>query len=162
MELVLEQQGSCRAEGGGGLEGPGWSSREAAVERAAAGAAEGLRRRGSALVCSVCTVDSNADIDAGWRLRRRNLGFDHMDHDTRTHKCAHSVVLGLGLGLDLDLFLSDRSGKSNLGLGLWVRVRQVGAQPWVCSEERARPCGGHRARHIEGRVPGDDERNMSE
>ena len=30
MELVLEQQGSCRAEGGGGLEGPGWRSREAA------------------------------------------------------------------------------------------------------------------------------------
>ena len=27
MELVLEQQGSCQAEGGG-LEGPGWSSRE--------------------------------------------------------------------------------------------------------------------------------------
>ena len=50
----MEQQGSCGAEGGGGLEGPGWSregpgwsregpgwsSREAAGERAAAGAAE--------------------------------------------------------------------------------------------------------------------------
>ena len=51
--------------------------------------AEGLQRRGSALVCSVCTVDSNADIDAGWRLGRLdlslNLGFDHVDHDTRTH-----------------------------------------------------------------------------
>jgi len=81
MELVLEQQGSCRAEGGG-LEGLGWSSRKAAGERAAAGAAEGLQRRGSALVCSVCTVDSNADIDAGWRLGRPhlglNLGFDHV------------------------------------------------------------------------------------
>ena len=28
------------AEGGGGLEGPGWSSKEAAGERAAAGAVE--------------------------------------------------------------------------------------------------------------------------
>ena len=27
MELVLEQQGSCRAEGGRGLEEPGWGSR---------------------------------------------------------------------------------------------------------------------------------------
>ena len=34
MELVLEQQGSYR-EDGGGLEGLGWSSREAAGERAA-------------------------------------------------------------------------------------------------------------------------------
>ena len=33
MELVLEQQRSCRAEGGCGLEGLGWSSREAAGER---------------------------------------------------------------------------------------------------------------------------------
>ena len=40
MELVLEQQRNCRADGGGGLEGPGWSSSEAAGERAAAGAAE--------------------------------------------------------------------------------------------------------------------------
>ena len=63
MELVLEQQGSCRAEGGGRLERRGWSSREAAGERAATGAAEGLQRRGSALVCSLCTVDSD-----GWRL----------------------------------------------------------------------------------------------
>ena len=31
MELVLEQQGSYRAEGGGGLQGLGWSSREARV-----------------------------------------------------------------------------------------------------------------------------------
>ena len=52
----MEQQESCSAEGGGGLEGLGWSSREAAGE-AAAGAAEGLQRRGIALVCSVCTVD---------------------------------------------------------------------------------------------------------
>ena len=37
---MLEQQGSCRAEGGSGLEGPGWSSKEAARERAAAGARE--------------------------------------------------------------------------------------------------------------------------
>ena len=36
MELVLEQQCSCRADGGRGLEELGWSSREAAV-----GAAEG-------------------------------------------------------------------------------------------------------------------------
>ena len=42
MKLVLEQEGSCRAEVGGGLEGPGWSSREAAGERAGGGAAEGL------------------------------------------------------------------------------------------------------------------------
>ena len=74
MELVLEQQGSCRAELGGGLEwlcsrgygyaccraeiggglkGLGWSSREAARERAAAGAAEKLQRRGRVLVYSV-------------------------------------------------------------------------------------------------------------
>ena len=33
-------EGGCRAEGGGGLEGPGWSSKEAAGERAAAGAVE--------------------------------------------------------------------------------------------------------------------------
>ena len=39
-ELVLEQQGICGAEGGGGLEGPGWRIREAAGERVAAGAAE--------------------------------------------------------------------------------------------------------------------------
>ena len=38
---------------------------EAAGESAAASAAEGLQRRGSVLVCSVCTVDSNADIYAG-------------------------------------------------------------------------------------------------
>ena len=31
MELVLEQQGSCRAEAGGVLEGLGWSSREVAT-----------------------------------------------------------------------------------------------------------------------------------
>ena len=40
----MEQQGNCRAEGGSGLEGLGWSSREAAGERAAAGAAEGLQK----------------------------------------------------------------------------------------------------------------------
>ena len=34
----------------------------------AAGAAEGLQRRESALVCSVRTADSNAAIDTGWRL----------------------------------------------------------------------------------------------
>ena len=33
-----------------------WSSREAVGERAAAGAAEGLQRRGSVLVCSVFSV----------------------------------------------------------------------------------------------------------
>ena len=70
----LEQKGSCRAESSGGLEGLDWSSRAAAGERAAAGAAEELQRRGSALVCSVCTVDSNVDIDAGWRLGRPELG----------------------------------------------------------------------------------------
>ena len=58
------------------MEGLGWSSREAAGERAAAGAAEGLQRRGSVKVCSVCTVDSNADIDAGWRLGRPDLGLN--------------------------------------------------------------------------------------
>ena len=41
-------------------EGLGWS--KAAGVRVAVGAAEGLQRRGSALVCSVCTVDSNADL----------------------------------------------------------------------------------------------------
>ena len=88
----LEQPGSCRAGGSGGLEGLGWSSREAAWERAAAGATEGLQRRGrapSVLVCSVCTVESNPDIDAEWRLGRPdlglNLGCDHVDHETQTH-----------------------------------------------------------------------------
>ena len=84
-----EQPGSCRAEGGGGLTGPGWSSRGAAGERAAAGATEGPQRRGCALVCSVGTVGINANIDARWRLGRPdlglNLGFDHVDHDTQTH-----------------------------------------------------------------------------
>ena len=56
--------------------GRGWSSREAAGERAAAGAAEGLQRRKSALVCSVCTAGGNADIDAGWRLGRPDLGLN--------------------------------------------------------------------------------------
>ena len=51
MELVLEQQGSCRSEYGGGLEGLVWSSREAARKRAAVGAAERLQWRGSVLVC---------------------------------------------------------------------------------------------------------------
>ena len=78
-----------------------WSSREAAGQRAAAGwrgwagaagklQGRGRRRvlqsRGSLLVCSVCTVDNNADIDAGWRHGRPdlglNLGLDHVDHDT--------------------------------------------------------------------------------
>ena len=45
----LEQQGSCGGEGGSGC---------------CRGAAEARE----ALVCSVCTVDSNADIDPGWRL----------------------------------------------------------------------------------------------
>ena len=73
MELLLGQLLlSCREKkmviaAGKGL---GWSSREAAGESTAAGAAEGLQRRGSALVCSVCIVDSNADNDAGWRLGR--------------------------------------------------------------------------------------------
>ena len=40
MELVLAQQGCCMAEGGGGVQGLDWSSREAAGERVAAGAAE--------------------------------------------------------------------------------------------------------------------------
>ena len=40
MELVLEQQESCRAEAGGGVVRLGWSSRETAGERATAGAAE--------------------------------------------------------------------------------------------------------------------------
>ena len=66
----MEEQGSCRAEGGG-LEGLDWSSREAAGEGAAVVAAKGLQRRGSPLVCSVCTVDSHADIDPGWRIRAR-------------------------------------------------------------------------------------------
>ena len=43
--------------------------------------AEGLRRRGHTMVCSVCTVYGNADIDTGWRLERldlgSNLGFHH-------------------------------------------------------------------------------------
>ena len=50
----------------------------------AAGAAEGLQRRGSVLVCSVCTVDSNADIDAGWRLGRPDLGLN-LGCETQTH-----------------------------------------------------------------------------
>ena len=62
-----EQQGSCGGEGGRGC-------------------CRGLQRRGSALVCS---VDSNAGIDAVWRLERPdlglNLGFDHVDHETQTH-----------------------------------------------------------------------------
>ena len=76
MELVLEQQGSCRAKGSRGLEGLGWSSRKAVGERTAAGAAEGLQRQGSVLVCSVCAVDSNADITLGWRLGRPDLGLN--------------------------------------------------------------------------------------
>ena len=105
----MEQQESCRTEGGGGLEGLDWSSREATGERVAAGAAEGLQRRGRVLVCSVCTVDSNPDndavesnpdIDAGWRLGRPNVGlnlhFDHVDHDTQTtsvHTCQTVTLL---------------------------------------------------------------------
>jgi len=42
----LERQGSCRAEGGGGLEGPGWSMREAAGKRATAVAAWGSAEAG--------------------------------------------------------------------------------------------------------------------
>ena len=85
-----------------------WSSRDAAGQQAAAGwrgragAAGKLRGREGggmccrgaveardALVCSVCTVDSNTAIDAGWGLGRLdlglNLGFDHVDHGTQTH-----------------------------------------------------------------------------
>ena len=80
------RQGAARMRASEGWIGDSWSSREVAGERAAASAAEELQRRGSALVCSVCTVDSNADIDAGWRLGRLDLGlnlcFGHMDHDT--------------------------------------------------------------------------------
>ena len=80
-ELVLEQQGSCRAE-----RGAGWNSREAAGHRAVAGTGDGLQRRGSALVCLVWTVHSKADIDAWWNFGRPdlglNLGFDHVNHDT--------------------------------------------------------------------------------
>ena len=84
VEVAGKLQGRRRLQVGGA--GLGWSIREAAGERAAAGAAEGLQRRGSVLVCTVCTVDSNADIDA-WtsNLGSINLGFDHVDHDTQTH-----------------------------------------------------------------------------
>ena len=77
-------------------EGLGWSSREAAHERVVAGAAEGLQRRGSALVCSVCTVDSNGGGD---------LEFFPMRH-TETRKSAAWALSNmihpkakLGLGL---------------------------------------------------------------
>ena len=47
-----------------------------------------LQMRGNDLVYSVCTVDSNATIIAGWRLGGCNLGlnhgFDHVDYDTWT------------------------------------------------------------------------------
>ena len=65
MQLLMELQESCRAEGGGGLKGLGWSSREVSGERAPAGAAEGLQRRCSVMVCSVSTADRNPDINAG-------------------------------------------------------------------------------------------------
>ena len=74
MELVLEQQGSCRVEGGGSLEGPGWSSTEAG----GIGRRRVLQSRGSALVCSVCTVDNNADIDAG--CSRLGPGLPGLEH----------------------------------------------------------------------------------
>ena len=69
MELVLadfsgaglEQQESCGGDRGGGC-------------------CRGAAEAGNALVCSVCTVVSNVDNDAGWILGRPDwgltLGFD--------------------------------------------------------------------------------------
>ena len=108
---ALEQQGSC-----GG--------------RSVVGAAEGLQRRGCVLECLVCTVDSNADIDAGWRLGRPDLGVD-MSFDTimvrgraRTRARAQArararsrVGVGLGLGLGLGL---------GRGIGLGVKGKGQG------------------------------------
>ena len=60
----MEQQGSCRVEGGGALEGLGWSSRKAT------GKWRVLHRRGSALGYSVYTVDSNAGGDLNFCPKR--------------------------------------------------------------------------------------------
>ena len=61
----MKQQGSCRAEGGDGLKGPGWSGREAAGERAAAGAAEARECTGvfSAQCTAMLILMLGGDLD---------------------------------------------------------------------------------------------------
>ena len=57
MGLLLEQQGSCRAEGSGRLEGLGWSSREAAGKSSGGGGC--CRGAAEAMECSgVASVHS--------------------------------------------------------------------------------------------------------
>ena len=79
--------GKTQGRGVGGLEGPGW--RSSGKLQGGRGWGQVLQMRGSALLCSVCTVDSDAVIDAGWRLGHCNLGlnpgFEHVDDDTRNH-----------------------------------------------------------------------------